>query len=151
MRVAVTLTAVLSFLGFRQVYLSGDSISRWLPVGRRLGELVWNGESQLMDPTLWRSGNFVAEARFGLWNGLTVLLDTTRLQLDDLAVAAMLVPTVYLLLLAAGTYLLAREYGASAWFAALAGLVTATGGWSLWMDAGWWIPQVASLAFPPFV
>lgn len=151
MAIAVTASAALPFLGFRQFYLSGDSISQWLPVSRRIGALILDGESHLMDPTLWRSGNFVAEARFGLWNPLAVLLDTTLLQLDDLALAAMLVATVYLLLLASGTYLLAREYGATAWFAALAGVVTATGGWTLWMDAAWWIPQVASLGFAPFV
>jgi hypothetical protein len=151
MLASVTVSALLPFLGFRQFYLSGDSISQWLPVSRRIGELLLNGDSHLMDPTLWRSGNFVAEARFGLWNPLAVLLDVTLLQIDDLALATFLAALIYLLLLAAGVYLLAREYGATAWWSAVGGAVVATGGWTLWMDASWWIPQLASLAFTPFV
>ncbi len=148
---AVVVAAVAPFVAFRQFYMSGDSIAQWLPVSRRLGELVLDGESHLMDPTLWRSGNFVAEARFGLWNPLAVLLDITVLQIDDLAVAMLLVVIVYLSVLAVGVYLLAAEYGASPWMAAVGGVVAATGGWTLWMDAAWWIPHVASLSFAPFV
>lgn len=151
MAAAVTIAGLLPFLRFRQFYLSGDSIAQWLPVSRRIGQLVRQGESHLMDPSMWRGGNFVAEARFGIWNPLVILLDMTVLQLDDLAVAAMLVNLVYLLLLSAGVYLLAREYGATTWPSALAGVVAATGGWTLWMDAAWWTPHLASLSFTPFV
>jgi hypothetical protein len=151
MLAAVTVAALLPFLRFREFYLSGDSIAQWLPVSRRIGQLVRDGESHLMDPSMWSGGNFVGEARFGIWNPLVVLLDTTVLQLDDLAVAAMLVNLVYLLVLSAGVFLLAREYGAARWPSALAGVAAATGGWTLWMDAAWWTPHLASLSFTPFV
>jgi hypothetical protein len=104
-----------------------------------------------MDLTLWRSGNFAAAARFGLWNPLTVFLDVALLQIDDLALATFLAALIYLLLLVIGLYPLAREYGATAWCAALSGVVVVADGWTLWMDAAWWIPQVASLASRPFV
>lgn len=147
----VLLTGVLPILRFRQFYLSGDSIAQWLPVSRRIGELISNGESHLMDPSLWRGGNFVAEARFGLWNPIVLAIDATVLQLDDLSVAAMLANLIYLLILSSGVYLLAREYGANAWPSALAGLMAATGGWTLWMDAAWWTPHLSSFAFTPYV
>jgi len=151
MLAAVVVAAMLPFLASRQFYLSGDTIAQWLPVSRRIGDLLIAGDSHLMDPTMWRGGNFVAEGRFGLWNPLALLLDVAVLQLDDLAVAMLLVVMVHLLLLATGVYLLAREYDAAPWPAAAVGLAAATGGWTIWMDAAWWIPQLASFAFTPFV
>ncbi len=151
MLAAVTTAAMLAFLADRSFYLSGDSIAQWLPVNRRIGELLRNGESHLMDPTMWRGGNFIGEARFGVWNPITLLIDIAISSIDDLAVAMLLVSLTYLLLLAIGVYFLAREYGAEAWPSAVVGVVAATAGWTLWMDAAWWTPHLASLAFTPFV
>ena len=148
---AVTTAAALPFLADRSFYLSGDSIAQWLPVNRRIGELLRSGDSHLMDPTLWRGGNFIGEARFGVWNPLTLLIDGAISVIDDLAVAMLLVSLAYLLLLAIGVYFLAREYGAAGWPSAVVGVVGATAGWTLWMDAAWWTPHLASLAFTPFV
>ena len=151
MYLAVVAVSVIPVLGFRQFYLAGDTIASWLPVSRRIGELLLDGESHLMDPTLWRGGNFVASARYGVWNPIALGLDVTVLQLDDLVVAMVLVSAFYLSILATGVYLLAREYGGMPWAAAVGGVVMATGGWTLWMDAAWWTPHLASLAFTPFV
>ncbi len=151
MYTALVVVVLAPLLGFRQFYLTEDTSASWLPVSRRIGELLRLGDSHLMDPSLWRGGNFVAEARYGVWNPLALLLDVTVLQLDDLVLAMGIVVYVYLAVLATGVYLLAREYGATTWSAAVGGVVMATGGWTLWMDAAWWIPHLASLAFTPFV
>ena len=151
MLAAVTVAGLLPFLRNRSFYLAGDSIAQWLPVNRRIGELLRNGESHLMDPTLWRGGNFIGEARFGVWNPVTLLVDIVISFIDDLAVSMLLVSLLYLLLLAVGVYFLAREYGAQRWPSAVVGVVAATGGWTLWMDAAWWTPHLASLAYTPFV
>ena len=151
MYAAVGVVSLVPVLGFRQFYLAGDTIGSWLPVSRRIGELLLDGESHLMDPTLWRGGNFVASARYGVWNPIALGLDVTLLQLDDLVVAMLLVSFVYLSILATGVFFLAREYGAPHWSAAVGGVAMATGGWTLWMDAAWWTPHLASLAFTPFV
>ena len=148
---SVTMAGLLPFLANRSFYLAGDSIAQWLPVNRRIGELLRNGESHLMDPTLWRGGNFIGEARFGVWNPITLLLDVAISFIDDLAVAMLLVSLLYQLLLAVGVYFLAREYGAEPWPSAVVGVVATTAGWTLWMDASWWTPHLASLAFTPFV
>ena len=148
---SVLLAAVLPVLGARGFYLAGDSAAAWLPAGRRIGDLLLAGESHLMDPTAWRGGNFVAEAGHGLWNPVVLLLDATVLQLDDLAVAATIVKAVYMLILSVGVYLLAREYGATAWPSALAGLAVPVAGFTLWMDAATWTPNLVSFAFFPFV
>ncbi len=151
MYAAVVAVSIVPLIGFRQFYLAGDTIASWLPVSRRIGDLLLNGESHLMDPTLWRGGNFVASARYGVWNPVALGVDVTVLQLDDLVLAMLLVSLLYLSILATGTYLLSREYGATPWSASVAGVVLATGGWTLWMDAAWWTPHLASLAFTPFV
>jgi len=151
MLVSVVVAGLLPYLGDRRFYLADDNIVSWMPTGRRIGELLRNGESHLMDPDMWWAGNFVASARYGIWNPLILALDVTVLQLDDFAVAMLIVTLVYLTILASGTYLLACEYGAKRWLAALAGLVVSTGGWTLWMDATWWTPHLTSLAFTPYV
>ena len=148
---AVIAVGVLPYLGDRRFYLADDNVSSWMPTSRRIGELLRNGESHLMDPDMWWGGNFVASARYGIWNPLILALDATALQLDDFALAMLIVTLVYLVILASGTYLLAREYEAERWPAALAGLIVSTGGWTLWMDATWWTPHLTSLAFTPFV
>jgi hypothetical protein len=151
MLVAVAVAAWLPITGSRRFYLAGDSIASWLPVSRRIGELLRNGDSPLMDPTLWRGGNFVAEAGYGLWNPIVVLLDLTVLQIDDLELAATIVKAVFMLVLAAGVFGLAREYGAAPWPAAVAGLAVPVGGFTLWMDAATWTPNLISFAFTPYV
>lgn len=145
----VLLGAVMPVLGARQFYLAGDSIASWLPVSRRIGDLLWEGQSHLMDPTAWRGGNYVAEAGYGLWHPVVLLLDMTVLQLDDLAVAAAIVKTTYMVILAVGVYLLAREYDAAPWPAALAGLAVPLAGFTLWVDAATWTPNLVSFAFMP--
>jgi len=150
MFVSVIVAGLLPFLGDRRFYLADDNVSSWMPTSRRIGELLLDGRSHLMDPEMWWSGNFVASARYGIWNPLIVALDVTALQMDDFAAAMLIVTLIYLLILASGTYLLACEYGADRWPAALAGLVVSTGGWTLWMDATWWTPQLTSMAFTPF-
>jgi hypothetical protein len=151
MLISVVLAGLLPFVGDRRFYLADDNVVSWMPTSRRIGALLRGGESHLMDPDMWWAGNFVASARYGIWNPLILLLDVTVLQLDDFAVAMLIVTLVYLTILAVGVYLLAREYDAAPWPAALAGLVAATGGWTLWMDATWWTPQLTSLAFTPFL
>lgn len=148
---AVFVAGWLPFLTTRQFYLAGDSIASWLPVSRRIGELLAAGDSHLMDPTAWRGGNYVAEAGYGLWNPVVLLLDMTVLQLNDLELAGTIVKVVYLLILAVGVYLLAREYGADEWPSSLAGLAVPLGGFTLWMDAATWTPNLASFAFVPYV
>lgn len=150
MSVAVLIAAFLPLTGSRRFYLAGDSIASWLPVSRRIGELVRAGDSHLMEPSMWRGGNYVAEAGYGLWNPLIVVLDATVLQLDDLELAAAIAKAIFLLLLAAGVYLLAREYGASSWPAAVAGVAVPVAGFTLYMDAASWSPNLAAFAFAPW-
>lgn len=148
---AIVGVASLAYLGDRRFFLADDTAGAWLPVSRRIGGLLRAGESHLMDPDLWRGGNFVASARYGVWNPLVLLLDVSLVQLDDLALVAYLVSLFYLLALGVGCYLLSRDYGALPWPSAVAGVVAASGGWTLWLDAAWWTPHLASLACAPWV
>ena len=104
-----------------------------------------------MAPTASRGGNYVAEAGYGLWNPVVLLLDVTVLRLDDLAIAAAIVKATYMVILAVGVNLLAREYDATPWPAVLAGLSVPLGGFTLSMDAATWRPNLVSFAFMPDV
>jgi len=54
---------------------------------------------------------------------------------DNSLIYTTIVKVVLLLLLATGAFLLARSYGAAPWWAALAGVIAATGGQTIFMDA----------------
>lgn len=151
MIIAVVTGSALPLWRSPDFYVLGNSGIQWLPAGRRIGDLLLAGDSHLMDPQLWRGGNFVAEAGFGVWNPVVLALDVTVLQLDDLLLAAWLHKAFFLVLLAVGTFALAREYGAASWPAAVAGTAVPLAGFTLWTDAAAWTPNLVSFAFVPYV
>lgn len=111
------------------------AFGQWYDIGRRL----LAGEWTILDPGSWQGGNFLAEQQWGLWSPLTWLVGLGSQVQDNAALYSTGIKIVFLLLLQTAVFGLARSYGASAPWAAVAGLSAVVGGQTMYMDAPSWV------------
>ncbi|WP_205471172.1 hypothetical protein [Nocardioides sp. SYSU D00038] len=130
----------------------GDTAAQFAPTWWHLGELVRDGAwPPAMDPDSWQGGNYAAEALYGVYNPLNVLVWLAVSLSGDLVLATFVVKAVVLAVLALGTYLLAREYGAAPWAAAVVAIALPFSGFTLYWDAGSWPSGLMAFAYTPWV
>jgi hypothetical protein len=142
--------AQLPVLADRRFYLTDDSAAQFLPSWYHLGGLLRSGQFPLLDPTLWAGGNIAAEALFGIWNPVLLATMVVVSLLPDLVVAAAVVKTFFLVLLALGVYGLAREYDVPPGLAAVAAVTVPFAGVTLYFDASSWSSGLTAFAFVPW-
>ncbi|WP_104524668.1 glycosyltransferase family protein [Blastococcus atacamensis] len=126
------------FLHRHAFYYGGDNPESFVPLWHHFGQQLRAGQWPTMDPAGWYGGNYAAEGTYALWNPVQVLDYLLVSLFDDLAAAAALVQIQFLALLAMGSYLLFREYGAGR----LAAVAVATGiptiGFTVFYEANGW-------------
>lgn len=148
---AVVLIAQIPFLRNRLFYVWDDSAVQFLPTWHHLGDLVLAGHwPPLLDVDSWMGGNLAAEALFGIWNPVNLANYVLVAQFDDLAVAAVVVKTEFLTLLALGAYLLCREYGAGRGPSAVIAIALPFSGFTLYYDAATWAAGLMAFTWLPF-
>ncbi|WP_338598202.1 GtrA family protein [Saccharopolyspora sp. SCSIO 74807] len=149
--VAVALLAQLPVLVNSAFYFWDDSAAQFLPMWHELGERLLAGQwPALLEPDSWMGGNIAGEALFGVWNPLHLAEFVLVVAVGDLAVAAALVKTQFLVLLGVGTHLLCREYGASRAVAAVFGVALPVSGFVLYFQAASWAGGLMGLAWVPW-
>ncbi|MET0134510.1 MAG: GtrA family protein, partial [Kibdelosporangium sp.] len=131
-------------------YLVDDSAAQFVPMWRRIGEQLLSGHFPLLDLDSWAGGNLAGEALFGLWNPVNLLDYVLVTRFEDLAVAATVVKTQYLVILALGVYLLCREYGAAKWAAFSLAVALPFSGFILYFQAGTWAAGLMTFAWVPY-
>jgi hypothetical protein len=150
--VVVAVLAQLPFLRSRLFYFWDDSAAQFIPMYRALGNQVLAGHWPiLLDPGNWMGGNLAAEALFGGWNPVNVANYVLVASLPDLAVAAAIVKTEYLVLLAIGTYLLCREYGAARWASSVLAVAMPFAGFTLYFEATSWAAGLIAFSWVPLL
>lgn len=133
-------------------YQRGDTAAQFAPTWWHFGEMIRSGQWPLwLDPESWAGGNYVGEALFGTYNPLNVLIWLTVNLGPDLAVTTYLVKATVMVLLALGTYHLAREYDAVPAAAAAVAVALPFSGFTLFWDAGSWPSGLMSFAYAPWV
>ena len=147
--VVVALAAQLPVLRTRIFYFWDDSASYFLPTWHLIGERLRDGTFSLLDSDMWVGGNWVAEGQLGIFNPLVLANSLLVSFLPDLAVAALVVKTEHLVILAAGVYLLAREYGARPAAAAAVAVALPFSGYTLYWDAQNWPASLLGFIFLP--
>lgn len=137
--VALTVTIALSRLLVNPTFYFADdtqtgTVGQWWQLGQRLA----SGSIPMLDPHAWTAGNYFAEGQWGLFNpGIWVVALWAR-TVDDPVLMATAVKIIALGLLALGTHLLARSFGASPIWAGVAGVLVPLGGFTVYMDAASW-------------
>ncbi len=147
----VGIVAQLPLIRNRIFYYWDDSAAAFLPHWFRIGTELRNGNWPMLAPDVWMGGNFLSEVQLSLWNPVSLANYVLVSVLPDLAVAATLVKTEFLVLLAVGTYLLAREYGAKRGAAAAVATALPFSGYTLFFDASAWVAGLIGFAWLPWV
>ncbi len=136
---AVLVGSSVAYLRTHDFYFWDDSAAAFLPTWYAVGQELWSGTWPTMRPDFWMGGNWAAEAQFGLWNPVNLVMMMAVAKLPDLAVSAFIVKAFWQVMLAMGGYLLAREYGANPWPAAAVAVALPFAGFTLYFDASMWI------------
>lgn len=111
-----------------------------------LGTQILSGEISLISPGSWQGGNYLAEGQWGIWNPSVWLVALGTHTFDGATGFTTFVKVAFLLVLCLGAYLVAREYGAAPWWAALAGFGASVGGQTVFMDAPSWVTGLQNVA-----
>jgi hypothetical protein len=147
--VVVAGLALLPLIKNRIFYFWDDSAAVFVPSWRYMGSQLLAGHFPVLAHDLWMGGNISAEAQLSLWNPAMLLNDVFVALMPDLAVAATVVKIQFLVLLALGTYLLCREYGARPGASAAVAVLLPFAGFTLYFDAAAWAISMISFAFVP--
>ncbi|MFC0546528.1 hypothetical protein [Kutzneria chonburiensis] len=147
--VVVAGLALLPLIKNRIFYFWDDSAAVFVPSWRYMGTQLLSGHFPVLAHDLWMGGNISAEAQLSLWNPVMLLNDMVVASLPDLAVAATFVKIQFLVLLALGTYLLCREYGARPGASAAVAVLLPFAGFTLYFDAAAWAISMISFSFIP--
>lgn len=132
-------------------YFSDDSAAQFLPMWHVLGERLLRGDWPLMlDVDSWMGGNLAAESLFGVWNPVQLLDYVLVVWLGDLAVAATVVKTQFLIILAVGVHVLSRSYGANRACASVLGVALPVSGFVLYFQAATWAGGLMGFAWLPW-
>ena len=148
--VVVVLLTTIPVLRTPDFYYWDDSAAAFLPTWRAIGLDLMSGQWPTLRPDLWMGGNWAGEAQFGLWSPVNLLLYVVVAALPDLAVAAAVVKITFLVVLAFGTYMLARDYGALPWPAVAAASALPVSGFTLYFDASTWAAGLMAFAWVPW-
>ena len=146
----VVLGTILPILRNPNFYYWDDTAGVAIGVWQRIAQDLLSGQTPFIQLDMWRGGNLIAEAATGMWNPVMVGLMLGIYPIDDLAVAVSVAKIALFIIGASGVYMLARNYRARPWMAALAGTVLPLSGWNLFMDGTSWINGTAITAFTPW-
>lgn len=139
MVVLVLVAAVLPLPGTPRFYFYGDTQAGAFGQWYHLGSELLGGRWPLLDPQVWRAGNFVGEGQWGLFSPLTMLLGLLAVNSTNVVVFVTAVKLALLVTGASGTYALARTYAAPPWASALAGLAVTAGGATRYLESPSWV------------
>ncbi|TFV59616.1 hypothetical protein E4P41_11490 [Geodermatophilus sp. DF01-2] len=119
-------------------YYGGDNVESFIPLWHQVGAALRQGQWPGFDPGAWTGGNLVGEAAYGVLNPVTLGNAVLISWFDNLSLAAFTVMVEFLALIAMGTYLLAREYGARRAPAVIVATAIPVAGFTLWYEAAGW-------------
>ncbi|MFD0630952.1 hypothetical protein ACFQ9X_04105 [Catenulispora yoronensis] len=139
--------AQMPLLTNRSFYLWDDSAAEFLPVWHRIGANLLAGHWNPLVPDMWNGGNFAAEALFGIWNPVVLLDAVFTAGSGNLLLAAIVIKTQFLVLLAVGVYAVCREYRANRAAAAVVAIALPFSGFTLYFDAASWIAGLMGFAW----
>lgn len=137
----VTLTWVVALLVDPEFFYfddtPGGAVGQWYELGQHL----WTGRIPFLNAEAWMAGNYTME-QWGLFNPPILLVALLSVGAADLLVFASVVKLVFLLIGALGVQYLARVVRIPPAWAAIAGASSAVTGFTFFIDATTWVPQL---------
>lgn len=146
----VVATALLLFAIHPAFFVKDDFQLQYLPGSREVARAWSEGELPLLSRFSWICVGLAAEYQFGVFSVVRTMLDifVWLLPLSLTGRGAFLL-IAHAAIAGAGTFLLARSFGATRPPAMMAALAAALNGWILWWGTSWY-PGIAGFAWLPW-
>jgi hypothetical protein len=151
MMLVLTVAAVLPLFRNHIFYLWDDTAGAGLPNWLQMAESVSDGRVPLLQLDMWRGGNFAGEGVGGVWNPVILLAALGTYAIDNMAIAIAIAKTGFMLIMAGGLYLLARNYKVRPTLAATLGTMVPLSGYSFFVDTSTWLNALILTAFTPWL
>jgi hypothetical protein len=151
MLAVVSVGAALPLFRNHIFYLWDDTAGAGLPNWLQMAQAVSDGRVPLLQLDMWRGGNFAGEGVGGVWNPVILLAALFTYSIDNMAIAIALAKTGFLLIMAGGLYLLARNYKVRPTLAATLGTMVPLSGYSFFVDTSTWLNALILTAFTPWL
>ncbi len=148
--VASLLGALIPLLTNPRFYFYDDTEAGAYGIWFEIGKQLRAGQWPLFSDNGWAAGNYAAEGQWGIWNPLIMAVGLLASVATSAVVFTTILKIVLLMILAGGTFLLARHYGASPAWAAVGGVATPLAGFTVYMDAPSWVTGLMVFALLPW-
>ena len=147
---ATVLGALIPLIRTPRFYFYDDTQAGAYGIWIEIGESLRRGDWWLFNDEAWAAGNYAAEGQWGLWNPMVMLIGLLATAVADGVVFATLLKISLMAVLALGTFLLARSYGAAAPWAAVAGTAVSLTGFTTYFDGSSWVTGLMVFALLPW-
>ncbi|WP_461169099.1 hypothetical protein [Arthrobacter sp. Z1-15] len=148
--VAALLGSLIPLIRNPRFYFYDDTQAGAYGIWVEIGESLRRGEWWLFNEEAWAAGNYAAEGQWGLWSPLIMLIGFLSTVITDAVLFSTILKIVLVLLLALGTFLLARSYGSSAPWASVAGVAVTLTGFTTYFDGASWVTGLMVFALLPW-
>ena len=128
-------------------YFIDDTQNEFMPAFYNIGRSLRWGAFPVLTLTNWLGGNYLAEYQYALFNPVSLLTYLILPSISSLSEAAAGLACFYQAILAAGVYVLARNYGINRPAAWLAAVTIVTNNFIGYWFAAAWLPLLVATAW----
>lgn len=146
----VGIFAALPLLWNIRFYFQDDTENGAFGVWFHLGESLLQGKIPVLNPSVWSSGNYLAEGQWGTWNPVIMAIGISAFLSANSVIFATVLKVGLLVLAGGGTYLLARSFSARPELAFVGGTAVSLNGFTMYFDAPSWVTGLLVWAFLPY-
>lgn len=147
---SVLVLSLIPLIFYSRYYFQDDTENGAYGVWYHLGESLFQGKVPVLNPSVWSSGNYIAEGQWGTWNPLVMLFGVLAYLSPNAVVLTTTLKVAMLVAAGIGTFVLARSYSVPAEWAFIAGIAVPLNGFTMYFDAPSWVTGALVWAIFPF-
>jgi hypothetical protein len=147
---SVLILSLIPLIFYDRFYFQDDTENGAYGVWYHLGESLFQGRIPVLNPSVWSSGNYIAEGQWGTWNPLVMLFGLLAYISPNAVVLTTVLKIAMLMTAGVGTFVLARSYSLSPEWAFVTGIAVPLNGFTMYFDAPSWVTGALVWAIFPF-
>lgn len=147
---SVLVLSLIPLIFYSRYYFQDDTENGAYGVWYHLGESLFQGKVPVLNPSVWSSGNYIAEGQWGTWNPLVMLFGVLAYLSPNAVVLTTTLKVAMLVAAGVGTFVLARSYSVPPEWAFIAGIAVPLNGFTMYFDAPSWVTGALVWAIFPF-
>lgn len=142
--------SLIPLIFYGRYYFQDDTENGAYGVWYHLGESLFQGRVPVLNPSVWSSGNYIAEGQWGTWNPLVMLFGVLAYLSPNAVIMTTAVKLAMLVAAGIGMFVLARTYSVPPEWAFIAGVAVPLNGFTMYFDAPSWVTGALVWAIFPF-